>query len=96
MWGMQGTCLMPFLNFFWWHAIYKYMYSLQGKKNKNGGEIRSMTTSQDNISDIGKHPQVNIKKTESAQPDHKICQTRRLDGHCLRNFKVSKRSSWPP
>lgn len=55
-----------------------------------------MTTSQDNISDIGKHPQVNIKKTESAQPDHKICQTRRLDGHCLRNFKVSKRSSWPP
>lgn len=38
------------------------MYSLQGKKNKNGGEIRSMTTSQDNISDIGKHPQVNIKK----------------------------------
>lgn len=62
MWGMQGTCLMPFLHFFWWHAIYKYMYSLQGKKNKNGGEIRSMTTSQDNISDIGKHPQVNIKK----------------------------------
>lgn len=38
------------------------MYSLQGKKNENGGEIRSMTTSQDNISDTGKHPQVNIKK----------------------------------
>lgn len=55
-----------------------------------------MTTSQDNISDIGKHPQVNIKKTESAQPDHKLCQTRRFDGHCLTNFKVSKRSSWPP
>lgn len=69
------------------------MYSLQGKKNKNGGEISSMTTSQDNISDIGKHPQVNIKKTESAQPDHKICQTRRFDGRCLTNFKVSKRSS---
>lgn len=69
------------------------MYSLQGKKNKNGREIRSMTTSQDNISDTGKHPQVNIKKTESAQPDHKLCQTRRFDGHCLTNFKVSKRSS---
>lgn len=52
-----------------------------------------MTTSQDNISDIGKHPQVNIKKTESAQPDHKLCQSRRFDGHCLTNFKVSKRSS---
>lgn len=70
------------------------MYSLQRKKTKMEGiEIRSMTTSQDNISDIGKHPQVNIKKTESAQPDHKLCQTRRLDGHCLTNFKVSKRSS---
>lgn len=91
---MQGTCLMPFLNFFFDDMQYiNTCIVCRGKKNKNGGEIRSMTTSQDNISDIGKHPQVNIKKTESAQPDHKLCQTRRFDGHCLRNFKVSKRSS---
>lgn len=94
MWGMQGTCLMPFLNFFF--DDMQYINTCIVCREKNGGEIRSMTTSQDNISDIGKHPQVNIKQTESAQPDHKLCQTRRLDGHCLRNFKVSKRSSWPP
>lgn len=59
---MQGTCLMPFLNFFFDDMQYINTCIVCRGQNKNGGEIRSMTTSQDNISDIGKHPQVNIKK----------------------------------
>lgn len=35
-------------------------YICRKNKNENGGEIRSITTSQDNISDIRKQPQVNL------------------------------------